>query len=726
MKIKKIHILGYRRLKDIELSMDDNITFIAGANNCGKTSLVELFDILFGKKNMSYDDFSIRERTDWHNHIFSSIWDELDITDNKEENLTEKEKHQIKQENLTIIGKHIFPKTDTKNSIPPSICVKIQVDYEDSDDIRNFSDYLMDLDSNKRSFFFIYECSIDETLFNKNLEKQYTKLLSKFTYYKNKNDGKNALNKFLSWIFSISLKEKTYYSDGSYNKNLNNDNQNPNSPDFQRLFNYCNIFANRILDDSNTDKNKTLSKNMIAIASEDNKWDQKTPKLADKIFESLQETKIEDIIQETSLNLLKEAINTISETNGGHTGELSLETDISENAIRGFIKNIIHAQYKLNDCQLDESSQGLGYSNLIYIILQIEKYKKSIDPLKVNFFMIEEPEAHMHPQMQNVFTDYLRMYCGTQKIQYIITTHSTEVVRGATEISKLRVLRQKDKFSCNFFDLKKFCTSLSSQIDEKDAKNLIAFYNFFFTINFPDMIFADKILMYEGDTERMFINRLLLLEKFKSLRQQYISFVQVGGAYAHSYKNLIEFLKIKTAIITDIDYEKCANDLDTIKKSKTTNATINFFAKQHLEKKELTISELYDWQKKSAEQNQKRIIIDDLTYLAFQGEKDHYSRTLEETILAKLYEQTHKSTINVYDMKNKDEWKKIKEKNKFKFSIPQKKQLSIRDIVNSQSFKKTDFMYSVLLNSQLEPKHKDSIENMLPNYIEEALEWLAK
>ncbi|MFD2875836.1 TOPRIM nucleotidyl transferase/hydrolase domain-containing protein [Paenibacillus rhizoplanae] len=43
------------------------------------------------------------------------------------------------------------------------------------------------------------------------------------------------------------------------------------------------------------------------------------------------------------------------------------------------------------------------------------------------------------------------------------------------------------------------------------------------------------------------------------LNQQYIAFVQVGGAYAYNYRKLIEFINIKTLILTDLDYTKSAN-----------------------------------------------------------------------------------------------------------------------------------------------------------------------
>ncbi|MDP0971557.1 hypothetical protein Q6294_31945, partial [Klebsiella pneumoniae] len=71
------------------------------------------------------------------------------------------------------------------------------------------------------------------------------------------------------------------------------------------------------------------------------------------------------------------------------------------------------------------------------------------------------------------------------------------------KISQLRVLRQTDKFECRLFDLREFNNSISGN------KDLLQFYDWFYAINFPDILFADKIIMYEGDTERMLIKSLL-------------------------------------------------------------------------------------------------------------------------------------------------------------------------------------------------------------------------
>lgn len=38
---------------------------------------------------------------------------------------------------------------------------------------------------------------------------------------------------------------------------------------------------------------------------------------------------------------------------------------------------------------LGESSQGLGYSNIIYMHLQLKEYEKKMNPLKVNVFFAD-------------------------------------------------------------------------------------------------------------------------------------------------------------------------------------------------------------------------------------------------------------------------------------------------------------------------------------------------
>ena len=68
---------------------------------------------------------------------------------------------------------------------------------------------------------------------------------------------------------------------------------------------------------------------------------------------------------------------------------------------------------------------------------------------------------------------------------------------------------------------------------------LVDFFDWFFEIGYSEIVFADKVIFYEGDTERLFLRKIMTLDKYKELSQQYIAFIQVGGAYAKNYEKLL-------------------------------------------------------------------------------------------------------------------------------------------------------------------------------------------
>lgn len=691
MKIKEIEISGFRKIRKAKLSMEENITIIAGPNNSGKTSLVELFNCVFGsgKIKLCSDDISITECQEWSNTVYPVFLDAF-------------QSNKTKDDTISDIYENIFSFSDTsKAKVIPPIEIKIRVDYnKNNDDIRNFADYLMDFDPDNSSFYFVYLYDVDPDSFRINLYNDYEKIAARIDKLDGTDKDKNTIRIIKEMLISLyekSSNESVYFSDKDYKNRIKMD-----LLEFRSLFNYQNIMAGRKLDDENSDRTKTLSKNVIDIASKDENWKNRINDLSDKILQPIQDAGIRETIQSISVDILSETIDAISKTNGGHTGDIILDMEMTEDAIKSLLKNITSAKYQMDEWFLKESSQGLGYSNMIYILLQLEKYKKTKNPFIVNFFVIEEPEAHMHPQMQNVFIRYLHdFFRQNTEMQGFVTTHSHEVVRSSA-ISQLRVLRQSNRFECKLYDFCEFNKSIS------ENKELLEFYNWFYNINFPDILFADKIIMYEGDTERMLIKSLINFEDFAPLKNQYISFIQVGGAYALNYKTLIDFLEIKTVIITDLDYEKELTNIEKILNSKITNSTIKKFAKQVLGNNNPTVKELYEWQ-----EEEKTIIIDDLICLAFQGKNESYSRTLEEAMLSKYY------SVYVFDKKKRDDWIDLREKDGLKYTIPNTgEMISIRDIVSHMSNGKTDFMYSVIL--------KNLVIKMLPEYIKEALLWLMK
>lgn len=719
MKLNKIQVDNYRQLTSAGLFFEKDITVLAGPNNSGKTTLISLIKGILSdsKLKYSYSDIPVNQVTQWQKSIFPVFVDSFSA---------------YKQDEQVIDD--IISKITCEGVLKPEYCIapckiKIEVVYNpEEDDIRYFAEYIMDLDELQHSFYFMYTFSFNLLSFKKLLLQYFEKINTRLASYSEKQEEQkaNIIKELLIEIYSNSLVETCFFADSAF-KNINK----MEISDFKKLFNFKSINAARQLDDTDTDSSRTLSKSIVSLASKDKNWKDTTKTLPDSLLENIQNSGVKEKVRTASVETLGLAIKSLAQTNGGHIGDIMLEMDVTEDDVSDLIKKITCAKYQLEGHMLNESSQGLGYSNMIFLYMQLEEFKKDMNPFLVNIFFIEEPESHMHPQMQSVFIKYLLTMYNQIGLQGLVTTHSNEMVRVAG-LEHLRVIRETQMFKSEIFDLSAFRRSYisdnkqtSKEIDSADKSILENFFDWFFEIGFSEIIFADKAVLYEGDSERLYLKKLITLPEYRKLREQYIAFIQVGGAYAYNYKALIEFLKIKTLIITDLDYKKTAFTEAEVLTSKSTNSTINNFYKdsngdavdiyENIDGDEESqdspsIKDLYEWKEKGANK-----LCDNLIYVTFQ-EKDFYARTLEEAMLSKLL------PLKAYEERPRSEWKTLKADYKLKLTIPNNKKdeedskYSLRDILESMTKSKTDFMYSVILNSLG--------KEMLPKYIEEGLSWL--
>jgi len=198
----------------------------------------------------------------------------------------------------------------------------------------------------------------------------------------------------------------------------------------------------------------------------------------------------------------------------------------------------------------------------------------------------------------------------------------------------------------------------------------------------------------------IFINKIDN-ENGTRLSEQYISYIEVGGAYMNKFKELLKFLDIKTLIITDID---SIDVNDSRKKVEITNditlETSNVCLKQWLPKKE-KIQDLLN-----ASNNEK---INGKIRVAYQTKIDD-----EDLKCGRSFEEAFILDNLQYVLDKKDNLLSIKNKLTTYTVIDEIKQNSYEI---AKSIKKTDFAFDILSN-------QDGFD--VPNYIKEGLIWLSQ
>ena len=210
--------------------------------------------------------------------------------------------------------------------------------------------------------------------------------------------------------------------------------------------------------------------------------------------------------------------------------------------------------------RLPDSYNGLGFKNLIYMVVEIldvhaewiaDKEKRA--PLHLIF--IEEPEAHMHAQLQQVFIrnvlDLVKASDedgGAFHSQTIVTTHSPHILyeRGFQPIRYFRRLNIDGEQTTEVLNLSAFYDQNPNDRD---------FLKRYLKLTHCDLFFADAAILVEGNVERLLLP-VMIEKEAVSLRSACLSILEVGGAFGHRFKSLIEFLGLVVLVITDLDLKQ--------------------------------------------------------------------------------------------------------------------------------------------------------------------------
>ena len=374
--------------------------------------------------------------------------------------------------------------------------------------------------------------------------------------------------------------------------------------------------------------------------------------------------------------------------------------------------------------ELPELYNGLGFKNLIYMAIQARHFHSQWlmtsenRPLCMLIF-IEEPEVHLHAQVQqtfitniwNVIEDSAKAVQQADQVpQLIVTTHSSHIL-DTVDFEKVRYFQRCHLNGEAPAALIRNASSVRSlrtfqpEADLIDGKavspaDALAFLKRYLRLTHCDLFFADAAILVEGAAEKLLMPSMIEMSANR-LRSIYLTVLEVGGAYAHRFEGLLAFLRIPYLVITDLDSvvpsghpKACRADVSG---ARTSNASLKKFSGKEKVSDLLAMTET-----EKADKAKDRFVAFEMAVLVEEKNVQFpmIPRTLEESV---AYEniallRTEKLSVGI----------------QISGALPDVYQ-DIYDRIRSDDFKKTDFAMSLLASNETWN---------VPTYIAEGLRWL--
>lgn len=669
MHIKEIVIRNFRILSDSRITLDMEPCLMIGRNNAGKTSFMVLMEKFLRGQGFTYADFPVRLRDKILNMDMST--DETEL----------------------------------------AIRLLLTIQYEENDDLRNLSDFIVDLEPNRREVYLLFECGIHKVNLLSALQQA----------------GEVDRKRFIRKHLSDHLKTRIYtFDDPAVIDHDRTRMVEKTLGDVTRLIDFEIIHAKRnVASSEERNGRQVLSRLTTSYFNSQNSSNAGKFEEINNLI-STTDKRLDSKYNDFFSGFLKSAKDYLD------IGTLKVQSNLSAKEILEDASEVVYGD---DISQLPEHQNGLGHVNILYLLLSIEIKKRSFEENKkdIKLLFIEEPEAHTHPQLQYNFAREINKLVGKkQGIQTIITTHSPHIV-ASYPFENLRYMSvEKDAMGPYNVQIKHFHTELQKQYSDKKEFQFLKQY---LTVVSSELFFADKAIFIEGTSEVLllpyFISRFdkeqlkrsTAKQPYVPMAAQNIAVVQ-AGANAKVFQPFLQFLGIPALIITDLDtvrketggkrttYPECK--VTDIRACNTSNATIKFYLEAP--NAEIGSTEYQKWFESVRDRN-----IDCVrgnVRISYQCKENGFqARSFEDAFLNVNLTKVKKYWPNLDGLQNKK---------KFDAYVKNGPQSGIDDIYDLTEAVLKPSGKSDLASSLLYLSYAEGVEWETPLYIKEGLEWLQK